>query len=152
MQNISISDARRLLGLPAHGRVSRQRLNKAYQKAFRFWIIALSSAIGGSKRQRARDVLTMLPKAQAVLKLHPTAKRKKSQSVPNKGASKQPKVTIRHPTELLEAYETIRKAIEGTATFFEIPKIVVVVIFILFLTIMFQGCLDHVVKTINGAN
>jgi len=152
MERISISDARRLLELPAHGRVSRQRLDEAYQKEFRSWTSALNSAIGGSERQRARDVLRMLLAAHAVLKVHPTAKRTKPPSVRKKGHTKQPKVTICHPTYLLKGYRTLRKAIEGTATTFDIPKTVVVLVLVLFVTLIVQGGLGLIAGAISSSH
>lgn len=149
MATMNTSDARRLLGLPAGGRVSQKQLQQAYQGALKTWTTALSSAVSGADRQRARDVLGLLPAARAEL-VPRKGQGKTAQAAANRQApQKRTGTNPVHAKKLQRACRDFAASVDNISSFFAVPKPVVIIVIALSTFIFMQSCTHHIAKTLS---
>lgn len=137
------SEARRLLELPARGRVSPKRLKQAYEDALRHWTRELNVAVRAADRERVRDVLRLIDVAYDVLATKPGRRAKKPERESNRAPSASARMRQSQRAsykEFLAAYRAYMEAMSAASAFFSVPKPVVVLVFILATLVLFQSC------------
>ena len=151
MTQLSKSEARRLLGLPATGRVSSKRLKEARDSALRRWSTELSSSISSADRQRARDVLSFVPVAYDNLRTGVSTPPSRARKTNTKPSMKSPPRQQSNATDLLDAYRQFQHAIDGTSAVLQVPKFVIILVLLLAISIMVQSCAHHFAAGVSNA-
>jgi hypothetical protein len=154
MANMTTSEARKLLGLPASGRVSPRQLQKAHEEAMKAWTVKLSTAISGEDRRRARSVICLLDSARDLVKAQPGARTSSKRPTPRApSAARKPKQSAKRTVpnqDLMLTLKQLNSSLNSMTQFFGVPKAVIVLVILLFSILMLQGCAFRVARLFHG--